>query len=48
MIARALVYMEENEVDHEGAAIWFLQEYEDTWTQWVPAEIADQVKDALP
>jgi glycine betaine/proline transport system substrate-binding protein len=48
MIARALVYMEENDVDHEGAAIWFLQEYEDTWTQWVPEDIAGKVKDALP
>lgn len=48
MIARALVYMEENDVDHEGAAIWFLQEYEDTWTEWVPADIASKVKAALP
>jgi len=48
MIARALVYMEENEVEHEEAAIWFLQEYESVWTQWVPSDIASKVKAALP
>jgi glycine betaine/proline transport system substrate-binding protein len=48
MIARALVYMEENEVEHEEAAIWFLQEYESVWTEWVDADIASKVKAALP
>ena len=48
MIARALVYMEENDVGHEEAAIWFLQEYEDVWTEWVPADIEAKVKAALP
>ena len=48
MIAKALVYMEENDVDHEGAAIWFLQEYESLWTEWVDSDIASKVKDALP
>ncbi len=48
MIARALVYMEENEVAHEEAAIWFLEEYESVWTEWVPADIASKVKAAMP
>ncbi len=48
MIARALVYMEENDVAHEEAAIWFLQEYESVWTQWVPSDIEAKVKTALP
>ncbi|MFC1865509.1 ABC transporter substrate-binding protein [Chloroflexota bacterium] len=48
MIAKALVYMEENEVDHAGAALWFFQEYEDVWTEWVPEDIVSKVKAALP
>ena len=48
MIAKALVYMEENETDHAGAALWFFQEYEDVWTEWVPEDIASKVMDALP
>ena len=44
----ALAYMEENDVGAEEAAIYFLQEYESLWTQWVSADIASKVKDALP
>ena len=44
----ALLYMQENEATTEDAAVWFLQEYESIWTQWVPADIASKVKDALP
>jgi glycine betaine/proline transport system substrate-binding protein len=43
----ALAYMAENEVGHQEAAIWFLQEYEDTWTEWVPDDVADRVREAL-
>lgn len=43
-----LLYMNENEIDdHEVAAIWFLQNYEDLWTEWVPMDVADKVKEAL-
>jgi len=48
MINAALAYMDENGVDFDAAAIWFLQEYESTWTQWVPDDIANKVKAALP
>lgn len=33
--------------DVEAAARWFLAEYEDVWTGWVPADVAQKVKSAL-
>jgi glycine betaine/proline transport system substrate-binding protein len=47
MINKALAYMETNEAKAEEAAIWFLQEYESVWTQWVSLDVADKVKTAL-
>lgn len=43
----ALLYMEENEVEPDEAAIWWMNEYEDVWTEWVSEEIANKVKEAL-
>lgn len=44
-----LNFMQQNEItDHNEVAIWFLQNYEDVWTQWVPEEVVQKVKDALP
>ena len=34
--------------DAEEAAIWFLQNREDVWTDWVSDEVADNVRAALP
>ncbi len=34
--------------DAQEAAIWFLQNREDLWTQWVPGEVAENVRAALP
>ena len=48
MTNAALSYMESNEASAEEAAVFFLQEYESVWTQWVPSDIAGKVKDALP
>jgi len=48
MINAALVYMDDNDASYEEAAVWFLQEYESTWTQWVSDDIASKVKAALP
>ena len=42
-----LAYMRDSESDAPGAAIFFLKEYESMWTKWVPADIADKVKEAL-
>ncbi len=48
MANAALAYMEENETDAEAAAVYFLQEYESVWTQWVSSDVASKVKTALP
>lgn len=42
-----LVYMNENQATGEDAAFEFLATKEDIWTQWVPADVAEKVKDAL-
>lgn len=42
-----MLYMQENDVEAEEAAIWFLNEHEDLWTGWVPDDIAQKVKDSL-
>lgn len=47
LTSAALAYMEDNDTTEEAAAKWFLQEYEDLWTQWVSTEVADKVKAAL-
>ncbi len=44
---KALAAMQDNDLDAAGAAEWFLRTYEDTWTAWVPADVADNVKAAL-
>lgn len=42
-----LAWMEDNQADGEYAAEYFLLEHEDIWSQWLPAEVVAQVKDAL-
>ena len=42
-----LVYMSDEQAAGEDAAIEFLIEYEDLWTQWVSEEVAAKVKAAL-
>ena len=42
-----LAYMQDNGASTEEAAMFFLKEYEDWWTKWVPADIATAVKAAL-
>lgn len=43
-----LLYMQENEIDdHTQAAIWYLQEYEEDWVEWVPDDVAEKVKQAI-
>ena len=44
---RFLAYMQDNKASTEEAAAWFLKEYEDLWTGWVPADVAEKVKAAL-
>lgn len=42
-----LAAMEEKGLDAEGAAIWFLKNREDVWTDWVDADTEARVKEAL-
>ena len=42
-----LKYMNENEVEPEEAAKWWITENEDIWTTWVSEEVAKKVKAAL-
>ena len=43
----ALAYMMENETDEKDAALWFLRNKEDIWTQWVSDDIAQKVRESL-
>jgi glycine betaine/proline transport system substrate-binding protein len=39
--------MQENDATPDDAAVWFLQEHEDVWTNWVPTDVAERVKESL-
>ncbi|GGM25950.1 ABC transporter substrate-binding protein [Paraliobacillus quinghaiensis] len=43
----ALVYMNENEVDADEAAHWWMNKNQDIWTQWVPEDVANDVLEAI-
>src|SRR5690606_17185396 len=47
LTSEALAYMEDNGTTEKETAIWFLNEYEDMWTPWVPEDVATKVKAAL-
>lgn len=47
LTSELLAYMQEQDVDADEAARWFLQEYEELWISWVPQEVAQKVKAAL-
>ena len=42
-----LAYMEAEGATTEEAGMFFLREYEDWWTKWVPSDVASAVKSAL-
>lgn len=42
-----LAQMQDNEWSYEQAAEWYLRNHEETWTRWVPDEVAERVRDAL-
>jgi glycine betaine/proline transport system substrate-binding protein len=39
--------MQDSGSDADGAAIFFLNEFENLWTKWVPGDVATKVKEAL-
>jgi glycine betaine/proline transport system substrate-binding protein len=42
-----LAVMDDQELDSEETAIWFLENKEAVWTKWVDADVAERVKAAL-
>ena len=44
---KALAFMFQNDADTQQAAVWFLREYDDIWSKWLPAEAAEKVRAAL-
>jgi glycine betaine/proline transport system substrate-binding protein len=42
-----LAYMQDNKATTDQAAAWFLKNYEDLWTGWVPADMVTKVKAVL-
>ena len=42
-----LVYMEDNQAQGIDGAIRFLEKYYDIWVNWVPKDVAQNVKEAL-
>jgi len=47
MTSAALAYMENNEVEADEAAVWFMLENEDLWSSWVSDEAYDSIMDYL-
>ncbi|MDW7651774.1 MAG: ABC transporter substrate-binding protein [Bacillota bacterium] len=47
LTSQALDYMMENETDEETAAVNFLKENQDLWTDWLPEDVAATVLEAL-
>jgi len=47
LVSAALEYMNDHEASTEEAAIWWLGEFEDVWTEWIPEDVAEKVKDSL-
>ncbi len=43
----ALLYMEENDIDSDETAKWWMKEHEEIWTEWLPDDIAEKVKESL-
>lgn len=46
-ISEILAAMNDQELDAEGGAEWFLREKTDKWHEWVPQQVADDVDAAL-
>ncbi|MGJ9458104.1 ABC transporter substrate-binding protein [Oceanobacillus sp. CF4.6] len=47
LTGEALLYMQENNASAKEAAQWWLSEHEDLWREWVPSDVAKNVKSAL-
>ena len=47
VIGATLAEMEESGSNSMDTAIWFLNQYPEVWTKWVPNDVAERVKQAL-
>jgi glycine betaine/proline transport system substrate-binding protein len=47
MANKFLAYMQDEKADTQRAALWFLRNYQDLWTGWVPGKVSAKVKAAL-
>lgn len=47
IVSQALLFMQENDVEADAAAVEFLRTREDIWTAWVSDDIAEAVRAAL-
>ncbi|WP_407270559.1 ABC transporter substrate-binding protein [Radiobacillus sp. PE A8.2] len=43
----ALIYMLEQDADADAAAVWWLKQHQDIWTEWLPEDIVEKVTEAL-
>ncbi|MBW9117254.1 ABC transporter substrate-binding protein [Rhizobium cauense] len=46
-INEVLAWQDENQKSNEEAAVYFLENYAELWTKWVPADVAQKVKSGL-
>jgi len=44
---KVLAWMQDNQGTNEDGAYYFLENFEDVWTNWVPEDVAEKVKAAL-
>jgi glycine betaine/proline transport system substrate-binding protein len=47
MANKFLAYMQDEKADTQRAALWFLRNYQELWTGWVPGKVSGKVKAAL-
>lgn len=47
VLSEALSYMHEQDAEPFDAALWFIKEREQIWTQFVPDDVAQNVRDAV-
>lgn len=46
-VSAVMLWMTENQANGEDGARWFLQNMQDVWTKWVPADVAEKIKASL-
>jgi glycine betaine/proline transport system substrate-binding protein len=48
MANKFLAYMRDKKANTQAAAVWFLKNYQELWSGWVPKNVVKKVKAALP